>query len=39
MINEAQEARRSNPDQASFSAVETLEDTQDDHGTEQLSLF
>lgn len=39
MINEAQEARRSNPDQASSSAVETLEDTQDDHGTEQLSLF
>jgi DNA polymerase len=39
MIKEAQEARRSNPDLASLSAVETLEDTQDDHGTEQLSLF
>jgi DNA polymerase len=39
MIKEAQEARPSNPDLASLSAVETLEDTQDDHGTEQLSLF
>lgn len=39
MIKEAQEARRSNPDLTSLSAVETLEDTQDDHGTEQLSLF
>ncbi|HEY9121838.1 MAG TPA: uracil-DNA glycosylase [Brevefilum sp.] len=39
MIKEAQEARQSNPDLASLSAVETLEDTQDDHGTEQLSLF
>lgn len=39
MIKEAQEARRSNPNLNSLSAVETLEDTQDDHGTEQLSLF
>jgi len=39
MIKEAQEARRSNPDLNSLSAVETLEDTRDDHGTEQLSLF
>ncbi len=39
MIEEAQKARRSNPDLASLSEVETLDDVQDDHGTEQLSLF
>ncbi|MDW7754466.1 MAG: uracil-DNA glycosylase [Brevefilum sp.] len=39
MIKEAQETRRTNPDLSSLSAVETLDDVQDDHGTEQLSLF
>ncbi|MDT8382700.1 MAG: uracil-DNA glycosylase [Brevefilum sp.] len=39
MIKEAQETRRTNLDLSSLSAVETLDDVQDDHGTEQLSLF
>ena len=39
MIKEAQEARRKNPDLASLSEVDAFNDSQDDHGTEQLSLF
>lgn len=39
MIKEAQEARHINPDLTSLSEVAAFEDAQDDHGTEQLSLF
>lgn len=39
LIKEAQEAHRKNPDLASLNEVDAFDDSQDDHGTEQLSLF
>lgn len=39
LIKQAKETRRNNPDLASLSEVDTLEDSPEDHGTEQLSLF
>jgi DNA polymerase len=39
MIETAKVTRSNNPDLASISEVDLLEDSQDDHGTEQLSLF
>jgi len=38
-VSEAKETRRNNPDLVSLSDVDSLEDSQEDHGTEQLSLF
>ena len=39
LVDEAKETRRNNPDLVSLSDVSALEDSQDDRGTEQLSLF
>lgn len=39
MIKEAKETRKLNPDLVSLSDVDTFDDTQDEHGAEQLSLF
>ncbi len=39
MVEEVKETRRNNPNLVSLSDVEVLEDSQEDHGTEQLSLF
>ena len=39
MVEEAKTTRRNNPDLVSLSDVESINDSQDDHGTEQLSLF
>ena len=39
LVDEAKETRGNNPDLVSLSDVSALEDSQDDRGTEQLSLF
>ncbi len=39
LVAEAKETRRNNPDLVSLSDTDTPEDPQEDHGTEQLSLF
>ncbi len=39
MVEEGKETRRNNPNLVSLSDVEKLDDSQEDHGTEQLSLF
>lgn len=39
MLKEAKETRKNNPELVSLSDVDSLEDSTEDHGTEQLSLF
>lgn len=39
MVAEAKETRQNNPEMVSLSDSDILEDSQEDHGTEQLSLF